>query len=99
MSLNPHKLKVMEHAYIEKKKEDNELQNIYAHLTGKYVLEALFASVGNMLSKKGTNAYEYPKQPIKAFDYRTEEEIKQDTIRQFKQEQENARKAWKNAHK
>lgn len=44
-------------------KRQIESDNIMAHLQGMYFVEALMATVGNMLSSKRSKTHEYPSSP------------------------------------
>lgn len=98
MSLNPHKLKVIEQGYIKKQKENMKISNIQAHLYGSYVVEALQATVCNMFLKKGATPYKYPEKP-REIDERTEKQKKDDALKAFIHEQDEMRRLWKKAHK
>ena len=64
--------------YIIEMNKKFDYDNRLAHLQGAYFLQALFASVGNMFSKKGTKPIEYPKEP---FDLgSSEKELSEDEI-------------------
>jgi len=63
--------------YGEREKAEIQKQNYLAHLQGQYICEALMATVGNMLSKKGTKKYQYPEKPYEFENQKefTEEEL------------------------
>lgn len=61
----------------EKRKYDVQYQNSLAHLYGRYMMEALDATVVNMFHKKTTKPHEYPEKPLEIKENKemTEEEI------------------------
>ena len=40
-----------------------EYDNVMAYIHGRYMVDALLCTVGNMMSKKGATKLEYPKEP------------------------------------
>lgn len=46
-------------------KRQMEYDNTIAYLQGSYFVEALLATVGNMLSSKSSKRHDYPNQPYK----------------------------------
>lgn len=60
-TLTPRALRVISDSYYKKKEEELEEKNSIAHLQGKYVMDAIASTVGNMFGK-GSN-YHYPKKP------------------------------------
>jgi len=75
--LNPHIISLMIEGYSEREKIEIQKQNFLAHLQGQYFCEALLATVGNMLSKRGAKKYQYPEKPyeLREQDKFTEEEL------------------------
>ena len=57
--LNMKKIKVIANAYSDKLQEDFKLADTMAFSQGRYMVEALLCTVGNMLGGKGTN-FKYP---------------------------------------
>lgn len=62
--LNPRIINVMVEAYNESKKNEIRQANMLYHLEGKYFMDALLATVGNMFRGRGQKAFEYPDEPI-----------------------------------
>lgn len=61
--MNPHIIMLHVDGYNLTMKRQYENQNAIAHLQGKYFVEALMATVGNMFAKKTSKQYEYPQKP------------------------------------
>lgn len=61
--LTPHTLALIAKGYDIALKRQIESQNAMAHLQGAYFVEALMATVGNMLSSKQSKKHEYPDKP------------------------------------
>lgn len=61
----------------EKRKYDFEYQNSIAYLHGRYMVEALDATVGNMFRKKTAKPHTYPEKPFELENKKelTEEEL------------------------
>lgn len=55
------KIKIISHAYSEKLSEDFKMSDMVAFIQGRYVVEALLCTVGNMLGGKNSK-FEYPEQ-------------------------------------
>ena len=73
--LNPRKLKPYIKAYRIRKREENMM----SYVQGRYFVDALLSTVGNMFKGKHAKAFEYPKEPYPLFEEKvelTEEEIK-----------------------
>lgn len=73
--LNPRLIKPYIKAYRIRKQEENSM----LYVQGRYFLDALLCSVGNMFKGKTAKAFEYPKKPYELFAEETilsEEEIK-----------------------
>ena len=62
-TLNPHRVEILILAYNEEKRNDLRTQNMLYHLQGRYFMDALLATVGNMFRGKGQKAFNYPKEP------------------------------------
>lgn len=77
--MNPHIINLMLDGYKERKKSELEEVNFYAHLMGRYTVDALSCVIGNMFRKKGSKPIEYPEKPYEfnASHELTEEEIQQ----------------------
>jgi hypothetical protein len=67
-------------AYNREQKRKLDYDNFIAYLQGRYFVDALLSTVGNMLSKKGSKPLEYPREP-----YNLEEE------RELTQEEKDAK--------
>lgn len=63
--------------YGEREKMEIQKQNYLAHLQGKYTCEALMATVGNMLNKKGAKKYQYPEKP---YEFKEQEEFTEEEL-------------------
>lgn len=70
--LNPRKIALMSEGYKEKYEIELDKANIIAHLQGQYFAEAIMATIGNAFGKKGQTPHEYPKNPYKLFEDKTE---------------------------
>jgi len=55
------KMKIISSAYSEKLREEFKMSDVVAFVQGRYMVEALLCTVGNMLGGKGTN-FTYPEQ-------------------------------------
>lgn len=67
-------------AYNREQKRKLDYDNFIAYLQGRYFVDALLSTVGNMFSKKGAKPLEYPREP-----YNLEEE------RELTQEEKDAK--------
>ena len=67
-------------AYNREQKRKLDYDNFIAFLQGRYFVDALLSTVGNMFSKKGAKPLEYPREP-----YNLEEE------RELTQEEKDAK--------
>jgi hypothetical protein len=76
--LNPRKIMAIAEGYFQKEKERIQTENYLAYLQGRYFLDALMASVGNMFRNKGQKPITYPQKPYEITEKKelTEEEIK-----------------------
>lgn len=74
-TLNPRLLQPYIKAYRIKKREENSM----LYVQGRYFLDALLCSVGNMFKSKTSKPFEYPKEPYSLFEEKiqlSEDEIK-----------------------
>lgn len=78
--LNPRLMQPYIKAYRIRKKEENSM----LYVQGRYFLDALLASVGNMFKGKQTKAFEFPKEPYPLF-----EEVVELTEEEKKRQREN----------
>ena len=69
--LTPHDMNLIVKSYREKMKEKLDYDNLICFLQGRYIVDSLLCTVGNMFSKKGAKNHEYPKEP---YDLNPEEE-------------------------
>lgn len=97
MSLNPHKLRLANLGCERLEKKRMIIDNANAFNIGKYTMEALEATVGNMFRKKGSQPHKYPEKPYE-LDFRTEEQKKEDAIASFRKKQEENRRKWRKKH-
>ena len=58
--------------YNEKEEIELKKQNIFAHLQGQYIAEAIASTIGNAFRKKGSKPYQYPKNP---YEFNKKEEL------------------------
>lgn len=75
--LNMRQIRYIAKAYAEKIEEDFKIADTTAFIQGRYMVEALLSTVGNMLGGKNSN-FKYPEQPYtmnKREEELTEEEI------------------------
>lgn len=74
----PHEINLVTEAYNRKQERKLEYDNLVAFVQGRYMVDALLSTVGNMFSKKGSKTIEYPQKPydLNPQEYRelTEEE-------------------------
>lgn len=73
-ALTPHTLGLIAKGYEIAAKRQIARDNVMAHLQGLYFCEALYATVGNMLSSKNSRKYDYPEKP---YELDLDEEQKQ----------------------
>lgn len=59
--LNMKQIRYISRAYSEKQEEEFKLSDVHAYIQGRYMVDALLATVGNMLGGKKTN-FSYPEQ-------------------------------------
>ena len=63
--LNMKQIRIIANAYSEKVKDDFRLADTIAFIQGRYMVEALLCTVGNMLGGKNTK-FAYPEEPYSA---------------------------------
>lgn len=61
--MTPHDVLLILEGYQAKRKLDTEYQNTMMYIQGRYFVDALLCTVGNMFTKKGSKQMEYPKEP------------------------------------
>ena len=61
--MNPRRLTLYINAFTKKTKREFEYQNTLAFIQGRYFVDALMTTVGNMFSGKGHKPFEYPEKP------------------------------------
>lgn len=92
LHMTPHAIRLCFEAYNNHRKDELQKADFIAHLQGMYILEALYASVGNMFSKG--KKMEYPKKPYGiSFD---DNQQTQNAVDEFFAEQDAMRRKWKN---
>lgn len=64
------KIKIIAKAYSEKLREDFKMSDLVAFVQGRYMVEALLCTVGNMLSKNAN--FKYPEQAYSVANTETE---------------------------
>ena len=96
--MNPRILKSISEGYAQKIKSENERNNNTAYLQGKYFVDGILCTVGNMFSKG--KPFDYPKEPYQIYEKRelTEEE-KMKEVDLFFAREESRRKNWRRTHK
>lgn len=77
--LTPHSLALISEGNNIALKRQIECENVIAHLQGAYIVEALMATVGNMLSDKHSKKHSYPSQPYDLDLDEQKKERKQDS--------------------
>lgn len=78
--MNPHIIELYIEAEKLKLKREYGKINVYAHLMGVYVCDALAATVGNMFLDKGKKPNEYPDKPFELNDNSEEQELTEEEI-------------------
>lgn len=82
--LTPHSLTLIGEGYNMAYKRQLEYDNTMAHLQGIYVRDALMSTVGNMLSGKRSQRFDYPEQPYDLnIDGKKEEREKEGQLQAF----------------
>lgn len=77
--LNMKQIQIISKAYAEKVEEDFKISDVVAFVQGRYMVEALLCTVGNMLGGKNSK-FTYPEQAYSMANHEdklTEEEIQQ----------------------
>ena len=75
--LTMRRIKIIANAYTEKLQDDFKISDVMAFVQGRYMVEALLCTVGNMLGGKNTK-FEYPERPYSMVDQ--EKELTEDEI-------------------
>ena len=65
------RMKILAKAYSEKLREDFKMSDLVAFVQGRYMVEALLCTVGNMLGGKNVS-FKYPEQAYSLNDTETE---------------------------
>lgn len=81
--LNMKQIRYILNAYTEKQKEDFKLSDIHAFIQGRYMVDALLCTVGNMLGGKHSN-FSYPEQAYSLAN--DERELTEDEIQRQREE-------------
>ena len=76
-------MKIISKAYIEKVEDDFKISDVTAFVQGRYMVEALLATVGNMLGGKNAK-FTYPEQPYSLA--KKEKELTEDEIETQRQQ-------------
>lgn len=74
-SLTPKAVLQILEGYNMAQKRKMEYDNLISYIQGRYFVDALACTVGNMFSKKGAKAHEYPKEP---YNFEGEKELTQE---------------------
>lgn len=61
--MTPHEVMLCFEGYKNQKEQEKEWQNTMMYIQGRYFVDALLCTVGNMFSKKGARQIKYPKEP------------------------------------
>lgn len=61
--MTPHDVMLCLEGYKEQQSREMDTQNTLMYIQGRYFVDALLSTVGNMFSKKGAKPFEYPKEP------------------------------------
>lgn len=96
--MTPHDVLLILEGYQSKRKQETEYQNVMMYIQGRYFVDALMCTVGNMFSKKGAEQIKYPKEP---YDLEPDRELTQaekdakanEVIQNLMRMQENFEKA------
>ena len=62
-SMTPRVVLLIFEGYNQNRQRKLEYDNLMAYIQGRYFVDALLCTVGNMFSKKGARQLEYPKEP------------------------------------
>lgn len=74
-SMTPKIVLLILDGYNQAEKRKFEYDNLIAYIQGRYFVDALLCTVGNMFSKKGAKNLEYPKEP---YNFEGEKELTQE---------------------
>ena len=81
--LNMNQIRIIAHAYSEKLEEDFKTADVIAFLQGRYMVDALLATVGNMFGGKNAH-FTYPEQAYTLA--RQERELSEDEIQRQREQ-------------
>lgn len=81
--LNMKQIRHIANAYAEKQKEDFRLADVIAYIQGRYMVDALLCTVGNMLDGKSVK-FEYPEQAYSMANQ--EKELTEDEIQKQREQ-------------
>lgn len=75
-TMTPHDVLLILEGYQKKREMETEYNNTMMYIQGRYFVDAIACTIGNMFSKKGAKNLEYPKKPYDLSEARelTEEE-------------------------
>lgn len=62
-SMTPRAVLLILEGFNQSRQRKLEYDNLMAYIQGRYFVDALLCTVGNMFSKKGARQLEYPKEP------------------------------------
>lgn len=74
-SMTPKIVLLILEGYNQAEKRKFDYDNLVAFIQGRYFVDALLCTVGNMFSKKGSKQLEYPKEP---YNFEGEKELTQE---------------------
>lgn len=80
--LNMKQIHYIANAYAEKQKDEFIKSDVLAYVQGRYIMDALLATVGNMLGGKKAN-FSYPEQ---AYSLANKEELSEDEIQRQREQ-------------
>lgn len=80
--LTMRRIKIISKAYTEKLEDDFKISDVAAFIQGRYMVEALLCTVGNMLGKN--TKFEYPEKPYSLKNQ--EENLTEDEIEAQRQQ-------------
>jgi hypothetical protein len=75
-NMNPRIILRISDGHNERIKERMQLENQMAYQQGKYFVDAIMATVGNMLSTKKSTSYKYPEKPYDLWEDELSDEEK-----------------------
>jgi hypothetical protein len=78
--MNPRIIQAIADGYAEKKKDDMQIENCVAYLQGRYFMDALMATVGNMFKRRGQKPYQYPESPYDLDEQKSNGELTEEEI-------------------